>query len=86
MSKTLYVLIKDGGDGSSYPCYTLDSDLIAKLQEAHDNDRMDYENGIGVDGDGFHYDTIQVPDDATPESLGISVIDSSRYSHLFEDQ
>lgn len=83
MSKTLYVLIRDGGDGSSYPYYTLDSDLIAKLQEAYDDDRMDYENGIGCDGDGFHYDTIQVPDDATPESLGISVIDPKRYEHLF---
>lgn len=72
MSKKLYVLISDGGDGSYHPKYTLNPDLIAKMQKAYDEDKMDYENGYGVDGDGFHYDTILVPDDATPELLGIS--------------
>jgi len=85
MSKTLYVLVSDGGDGSYYPQYTLDPELISKFQTAVDNDRMDYENGIGCDGDGFHYDTIQVPDDATPESLGIDVIDPEDYADLFAD-
>lgn len=85
MSKTLYVLVSNGGDGSYYPRYTLDADLIQKFDEAYSAGRMDGED-IGCDGDGFHYDTIQVPDDATPESLGISVIDPERYAHFFQEE
>lgn len=73
MSKPLYVLVSDGGDGSYHPQYILDSNIVFKLQRAYDKGIMDYENGIGVDGDGFHYSVIQVPDDATAESLGISI-------------
>jgi hypothetical protein len=80
MSKALYILISDGGDGSYYPQYTMNSELIAKLHDAYDEDRMDYCNGIACDGDGFHYDVIQVPDDSTPESLGIS-----KYCFLSDD-
>ena len=37
-------------------------------------DEGELEHGdTGVDGDGFHYDTLSVPDDATYESLGISI-------------
>ncbi|MND47884.1 hypothetical protein D3C80_387890 [compost metagenome] len=74
MSKPLYVLISDGGDGSHYPRYTFNTDLINKLQRAEESGAMDYENGIGVDGDGFHYSIINVPDECTAESLGIRVI------------
>lgn len=80
----LYVLISDGGDGSYYPQYTLNPQLINKLQEAHDLDLMTYENGVGCDGDGFHYDTITVPDGSTAESLGISVIDDNYADSFFE--
>lgn len=83
MGKKLYVLICDGGDGSYYPKYTLDFTLIAKMQEAYDLDLMDYENGIGVDGDGFHYSTINVPEDATEESLGIRCIHSDFADQFF---
>lgn len=85
MSKTLYVLVSDGGDGSYYPHYTLNPELIAHIQKLYNDEVIDYESGIGVDGDGFHYDTIQVPDDATPESLGISVIDEN-YWFNFENE
>lgn len=85
-TKTLYVLISNGGDGSYYPRYTLNPDLMAKLEEAADADKMDYENGIGCDGDGFHYDTIQVPADSTPESLGITVIDDNYADKFFENE
>ena len=71
MSKTLYVLVSDGGDGSYSSVFTLDAAWIARQQQRHDNDRLEH-GDIGVDGDGFHYDTIQVPDDATYESLGIA--------------
>lgn len=70
MPKKLYVLVSDGGDGSQYPRFTLNADLINKLEKAYDEDLMDYENGIGCDGDGFHYTTLTVPDECTKESLG----------------
>lgn len=66
--KNLYILISDGGDGSYYPHYTFNSDWIAK-QESRDD--YDYECDLGVDGDGFHYDTLTVPDGCTLKSLGI---------------
>lgn len=79
MAKNLYVLISNGGDGSYYPRFTFDKELIDALQQAHDDDEMDYENGIGCDGDGFHYETMTVPDDSTAESLGISLIDDDEF-------
>lgn len=82
----LYVLISDGGDGSYYPHYTLNPELIEKLQEAYDRDLMCYDNGIGCDGDGFHYDTITVPDGSTPESLGIDVLDDTYADEFFEGE
>lgn len=84
-TKPLYVLVSDGGDGSYYPHYTLDPVLIGKLQDASDSGRMCYDNGIGCDGDGFHYDTISVPHDATPESLGISVLEDD-YADQFRNE
>jgi hypothetical protein len=58
----LFVLISDGGDGSYYPQYCTDQAVIDRLRQAFDADLMDYENGLGCDGDGFHYDTINVQD------------------------
>lgn len=71
----LYVIISNGGDGSCYPHYTLDEKLIDHLQVLHDDDILDYESGF-ADGDGFHYDTITVPDGSTAESLNIHLMDS----------
>lgn len=82
----LYVLISDGGDGSYYPQYTLNPELIEKLEDAHDRGTMDYENGIGCDGDGFHYSTIEVPDGSTPKSLGIRVLEDTYADSFFEDE
>lgn len=84
MSKPLYILTSDGGDGSYYPKFTLNGDLILKMRAAYDADLMTYENGIGCDGDGFHYATIQVPDDATYESLGISYPIDDNYADKFK--
>lgn len=82
-TKPLYVLISDGGDGSSYPCYTFDSDFIAQLQKADDDGLLACDNGIGVDGDGFHYSVLNVPEHCTAQSLGIELIDPKEFAGLF---
>lgn len=70
-TKPLFILISDGGDGSYSLRYTLDREQINRQQALYDADQL--ESGeCGVDGDGFHYDIIEVPTDATYESLGIS--------------
>jgi len=83
--KNLYIIVSDGGDGSYYPRFTMNDDLMRKLQEAYDNDLMDYENGIGCDGDGFHYETIQVPAFVTTAMLGLGHYDllSDNYADKF---
>ena len=81
----LYILISDGGDGSYYPQFTLNGQLIEKLQKAADEGLMHYDNGVGMDGDGFHFEAINVPDGSTPESLGISVIDDDYADRFFDD-
>lgn len=68
--KKLFVLVSDGGDGSYSPQFTFNEEWIAKQQERYDNDGYD-EYAIGVDGDGFHYKVLTVPDECTLESLGI---------------
>jgi hypothetical protein len=81
--KNLYIVTEDCGDGSYHPKFTLNTDLIHKLQEAYDLDLMDYCNGIGCDGDGFHYTTLKVPDECTYESLGISNPLADNYADRF---
>lgn len=70
MAKTLYVLVSNGGDGSYYPHYTFDAEFIQKLNDRDLAGLMDCED-LGCDGDGFHYDTILVPDECTLENMGI---------------
>ncbi len=71
-TKPLYILIADCGDGSYSLNYTFNSELITKLRKAYDDDIMDHSNGMGVDGDGFSYDTMNVPIECTAASLGIT--------------
>lgn len=78
MSKTLYILINDGGDGSYNNSFTLSKEWIDAQKEKYDNDELEH-GETGVDGDGFHYSEIQVPDDATYESLGIFVYGTAEY-------
>lgn len=80
MTKPLFVMVSDGGDGSYSTVFTLDAAWIARQEQRYDNDTLEH-GDIGVDGDGFHYSTIQVPDDATYKSLGISY-----YVELGEDE
>jgi hypothetical protein len=67
MTKTLFVLVADCGDGSSSAKYTMNAEWV-KAREALN---LDY-GALGFDGDGFHYDTIELPDECTYESLTIS--------------
>lgn len=70
MAKNLFLLVRDSGDGSYSIQYTFNQTWIDKQQDLYDNDELDYESP-GVDGDGFNYKTLTVPDECTLESLGI---------------
>lgn len=70
MTKKLFLLIQDGGDGSYNAHYTFNEAFINNCQKQSDNGELDYDD-LGCDGDGFHYDTLTVPDECTLESLGI---------------
>ena len=70
--KKLFVLTSDSGDGSYSTQYTMSEEWIAKQHEREVADDFEYDGSdIGVDGDGFHYDTLTVPDECTLASLGI---------------
>ena len=68
--KELYILTYDGGDGSYYPKYTFNKKWIDEMEEKHESGELDYEDGW-ADGDGFHYETLNVPNECTIQSLGI---------------
>jgi hypothetical protein len=70
-TKPLYVLVSDGGDGGYYPKFTFNSDWIARQEASYNAGELDCED-TGVDGDGFHYEIIHVPSDATYDSLDIN--------------
>jgi hypothetical protein len=84
ITKKLFVLISDGGDGSYSANYTFNEDFVNALA-AKDNS----ESGeLGTDGDGFHYDTLTVPDTCTLESLGITsdaAVDHAELLNVQED-
>lgn len=68
--KTLYVLPSNNGDGSCTIKYTFNMDWIMAMEEAYSSgEDFDYERW--ADGDGFHYDSLTVPDECTLKSLGI---------------
>ena len=71
MAKNLFVLTSDNGDGSYSTRFTLNEDWILQQQEKYDNGELDCE-ADGVDGDGFHYQVLTIPDECTLKSLGIS--------------
>jgi hypothetical protein len=73
MTKKLFVLLSNNGDGSSSAHYTFNEEWLKKQQDeyATGGPGIDYECGLGIDGDGFHYDTLTVPDECTLQSLGI---------------
>jgi hypothetical protein len=85
-TKKLFILTKDGGDGSTYPQFTFDEKLINLLEQLHNDDILDYENGFS-DGDGFHYETLTVPEECTQETLGIRyLLDGEYYFNEYASQ
>lgn len=69
--KKLYVLVSNNGDGSYSANFTMNKKWIDKQQVRYNAGESDYEYDVGVDGDGFHYTTLTLPDECTLESLGI---------------
>lgn len=82
MSKTLFIVITDSGDGSNGLGYTFDADLISLMEDNQDELGDSYQSG-----DGLQVRRLQVPDECTYESLGIrewSVLDRKNYSFAQE--
>jgi hypothetical protein len=70
--KTLYILISSNGDGSYSTHFTFDSELIETMRNMYRKDTLDCK---WIDGDGFQYTTLSLPDECTAESLGITMLD-----------
>ncbi len=85
MTMKLFALISNGGDGSYSTNYTFNQSFIDRLETAYNDGKMDYENGLGVDGDGFHYDTLTVPDECTLASLSIHYDAADTYEYILTD-
>ncbi|UOL48530.1 von Willebrand like protein [Pseudomonas phage Kremar] len=82
MSKTLFMIITDSGDGSNGLGYTFDADLISLMEDNQDELGDSYQSG-----DGLQVRSLQVPDECTYESLGISkysILDRKNYSFAQE--
>jgi hypothetical protein len=67
--KTLYILTSNNCDGSSSVRATFDGELIKEMEKKYEEGELDSERW--VDGDGFHYNTWTLPDECTPESMGL---------------
>ena len=81
----LYLLVSDGGDGSYSIQYILDETVLNKIEALADEGVWNYESGFGCDGDGFHYSTINVPDNSTAEYLGIPLFTQEDLDEWLED-
>lgn len=85
-TKTLFLLISDGGDGSQSIAFSFDAELVGLMQ-----DDTDF-NVIGenwMSGDGLQVTTMQVPVECTMESLGVSkwsILDRANYTELFNPE
>ncbi|CUR44281.1 von Willebrand factor type A domain protein [Pseudomonas phage VCM] len=82
MSKTLFIVITDSGDGSNGLGYTFDADLISLMEDNQDELGDSYQSG-----DGLQVRHLQVPDECTYESLGISkysILDRKNYAFAQE--
>jgi hypothetical protein len=84
MSKELYVVVQDDMDGSFSPRFTFDRAWVLKAQKLHEEGKLKYDDIPGIDGDGFHYTTLIVPDECTLQSLGIKYDLSDSFSDIVE--
>ena len=71
-TKPLYVMGKDNGDGSCRVVFVLDRAVINALERKYEEGTLEY-TAPGFSGEGLSYDTLNIPSECTPESLGISV-------------
>lgn len=69
--KTLYILISSNGDGSYSTNFTFDSELIDTMRAMYYKGKLD---DRWIDGDGFQYTTLSLPDECTAESLGVTML------------
>lgn len=69
-TKPLYIFVSNCGDGSYHAKYTFNEEVKDFLTDSKNED-IAIDNGL-MDGDGTHYDILNVPIDTTYESLGIS--------------
>lgn len=82
MSKTLFMVITDSGDGSNGLGFTFDAELITLMDDNQDQLGDSYQSG-----DGLQVRRLQVPEECTYESLGISkwsVLDRKNYAFAQE--
>lgn len=70
LTKKLYVMVQDAGDGSYYTHYTFNENFIKEMEERDRNGQLEYDD-LGCDGDGFHYKVLTVPAECTLVTLGI---------------
>ncbi|WP_155638784.1 hypothetical protein [Burkholderia territorii] len=56
----VHLLVSNGGDGS-YGITFLNDEAVQWLAAHYKEQGHDYDS-LGCDGDGFHYETIEVPD------------------------
>lgn len=77
MAKQLYVLVGNNGDGSTTVYGTFNKLLLDRLERYLEvcSDRRDQ----FYDGDGFHYQTWNLPDECTAQSVGFYDLDSNTY-------
>lgn len=69
-TREIYLLIGSNGDGSYTIHYITDKKLLDRLEAAEDT--ADFERCPGLDGDGFHYDTLIIPANWTDDMLEIT--------------
>lgn len=67
MTKQLYIVVTDSGDGSNSLRFSFDSELISEME-----DRQDELDDMYQSGDGLQVWSLTVPSDATYDSLSIS--------------
>lgn len=72
-TKKLYVLTWNLQDGSFSSVFVIDELVIKLLAKAYEEDLLSSNNDIGVDTDGFHYKSVNIPESFTSEDLGIEV-------------
>lgn len=86
VTKTLFLLISDSGDGSQAIFYSFDAELVGLME---DDSNFDVIGENWMSGDGLQVSTMKVPVECTMESLGVYsgyVLDRNDYPELFNPE